>query len=67
MHGGAKFVLRPRRTNTLALGQIFTVIDNSAATPIVGAFHNLAEGKILIVNGVSCKPVTPLAMGMISH
>ena len=29
----------------------FTVINNTAATPIAGTFHNLPEDKILNVNG----------------
>jgi len=49
--GGAKFSLRPSGTNALTLGQVFTAINNTAATAIAGTFHNLPEGKILIVNG----------------
>jgi hypothetical protein len=48
---GAKFSLRPSGNNALSTGQVFTVISNTSASPIVGTFHNLAEGKILIVNG----------------
>jgi len=48
---GAKFSLRPSRNNALTLGQVFTVISNTAATPIVGTFHNLANGKVITVNG----------------
>jgi len=33
------------------VGQVFTGISNTAATPIAGSFHNLPEGEILIVNG----------------
>jgi autotransporter-associated beta strand protein len=47
----AKFSFRPTENTALAVGQIFTVIGNTAAAPTVGAFHNLPEGKILIVNG----------------
>jgi len=35
----------------LTLGQVFTALNNTAATAIAGTFHNLPEGKILIVNG----------------
>src|SRR4029077_15946646 len=49
--GGAKFSLRPSGNNALTLGQEFTVISNTSASPIVGTFHNLPEGKILNVNG----------------
>jgi len=48
---GAKFSFRPSGNNSLTVGQIFTVINNTAATPIAGTFHNLPEGKILTVNG----------------
>jgi hypothetical protein len=48
---GAKFSLRRSGTNALTLGQLFTVISNTAATPIAGTFHNLPSGKILTVNG----------------
>jgi autotransporter-associated beta strand protein len=49
--GGAKFSLRPSGNNGSSVGQVFTVISNTATTPIAGAFQNLPEGKILIVNG----------------
>jgi autotransporter-associated beta strand protein len=48
---GAKFSLRPSGNNALTTGQVFTVINNSAATPIAGTFHNLADGAIVTVNG----------------
>jgi len=48
---GAKFSLHPSRSNTLTTGQVFTVINNTAATPIAGPFHNLANGAIVNVNG----------------
>jgi len=50
---GAKFSLRPSGNSTLTTGQIFTVINNTAVAPIVGTFHNLANGKIIAVNGNS--------------
>jgi len=48
---GAKFSLRPSGNNALTLGQVFTVISNTSAIPIVGTFHNLKDGKIIVVNG----------------
>ena len=48
---GAKFSLRPSGNNTLTAGQVFTVINNTSASPIAGTFHNLANGKIITVNG----------------
>jgi hypothetical protein len=37
--------------NALTPGTVFTVIDNTAATPIAGTFSNLADGTIFTVNG----------------
>ena len=48
---GAKFSQRPNGTDALTVGQIFTVISNTSASPIAGTFRNLAKGKIIIVNG----------------
>ena len=48
---GAKFSLRPSGNNALTSGQVFTVISNTSASPIVGTFHNLADGAIVTVNG----------------
>jgi len=48
---GAKFSFRPSGNNPLTLGQVFTVISNSAATSIAGTFHNLADGTVVTVNG----------------
>jgi autotransporter-associated beta strand protein len=48
---GAMFSLGPQGNDALTLGQVFTVISNTARTPIAGAFDNLAEGEILTVNG----------------
>ena len=49
--GGAKFSLRPSGNNALTTGQVFTVISNTSASPISGAFHNLREGAIVNANG----------------
>jgi autotransporter-associated beta strand protein len=48
---GAIFFFYPSGYKALPLGQVFTVISNTAATPIAGTFSNLPEGKILTVNG----------------
>jgi len=48
---GAKFSLRPSGNNALTTGQVFTVISNTSANPVVGTFHNLKDGKIIVVNG----------------
>jgi len=47
---GAKFSLRPSGNNALTTGQVFTVISNISASPIVGTFHNLQDGKIINAN-----------------
>jgi autotransporter-associated beta strand protein len=48
---GAKFSFLSTGTTALTVGQVFTVISNTAATPISGTFHNLSDGEILTVNG----------------
>jgi autotransporter-associated beta strand protein len=48
---GAKFSFRPVGTSTLRIGRVFTVINNTAGTPIAGIFHNLRDGQIITVNG----------------
>jgi autotransporter-associated beta strand protein len=41
---GARLLIKDRRTTTLAVGTVFTLINNTAATPIAGTFANLADG-----------------------
>jgi autotransporter-associated beta strand protein len=41
----AQFSLVDRGRVTLTQGTVFTVIDNTAATPIAGTFSNLADGS----------------------
>ena len=48
---GAKFSLRPSGNNALTTGQIFTVINNTAASAIAGTFHNLRDGATINVSG----------------
>ncbi len=47
IESGAQFVLLPRGFQTLTLGTVFTVINNTAVTPISGTFANLADGSII--------------------
>ncbi|HEY3938944.1 MAG TPA: autotransporter-associated beta strand repeat-containing protein [Bryobacteraceae bacterium] len=44
---GAQFVLSDQITGRLRSGTSFTVISNTASTPISGTFANLADGAIL--------------------
>jgi hypothetical protein len=48
---GAKFSLRPSGNNALTTGQVFAVISNTSASPIVGTFHNLRDGQIINGDG----------------
>jgi autotransporter-associated beta strand protein len=47
IQSGAQFLLQPKGFQTLTVGTVFTVLDNSAATPISGTFANLADGAII--------------------
>ena len=38
----------PKGNHTLPVGTIFTVINNTATTPISGTFANLADGSTII-------------------
>jgi autotransporter-associated beta strand protein len=38
-------------SSALPPGTVFTVIDNTAATPIAGTFSNLADGSTLVADG----------------
>ena len=49
--GGAKFSFRPIDTKRLPVGQVFTVISNTAPAAISGTFHNLPDGAVVTVNG----------------
>ena len=40
---------------TLTQGTVLTVIENTAATPIVGTFSNLPDGAVINVNGNNLK------------
>ena len=47
IQSGATFILRTKGNQTLPLGTVFTVINNTAATPISGVFTNLADGSTI--------------------
>jgi autotransporter-associated beta strand protein len=49
INGGAQFNLLPKVQGKLKAGTSFTVISNTASTPISGAFANLADGAVLSV------------------
>lgn len=46
---GAQFELAASGSGVLATGTIFTVISNTASTPISGTFANLPDGAVLTV------------------
>ena len=50
INSGAQFFLVDSHTFVLPSGTVFTVIGNTAATPIVGTFSNLADGSTFTVN-----------------
>jgi autotransporter-associated beta strand protein len=45
--GGAQFSFAEFGGTALALGTVFTAIDNTAGTPITGTFSNLSDGSTL--------------------
>ncbi len=51
INAGAQFRLEDLGNGTLAAGTLFTVINNTSASPIVGRFANLADGLSFTVNG----------------
>jgi autotransporter-associated beta strand protein len=51
INSGAQFSFADIGSGTLTPGTVFTVIDNSAATPIAGTFSNLPDGSMFTVNG----------------
>jgi hypothetical protein len=48
---GAQFIFRAKGNQTLPPGTIFTVVNNTAATPISGTFTNLPDGSTLVAGG----------------
>jgi autotransporter-associated beta strand protein len=51
INSGAQFSFADLGTGTLPPGTVFTVIDNTAATPIAGTFSNLPDGSMFTING----------------
>lgn len=51
INNGAQFTLTDGGNGIMPSGTIFTVINNTSATPIVGTFSNLANGSIFSNNG----------------
>ena len=46
---GAQILLDDRAASVFPSGTTFTVINNTAATPTVGTFANLADGSTVVV------------------
>jgi autotransporter-associated beta strand protein len=51
INSGATFTFVDTGTGTLTVGTVFTVINNTSASPITGAFSNLANGAMFTSNG----------------
>ena len=51
IESGAQFNFLGRAIGTLTPGASFTLLSNTAATPISGTFANLADGALLTVGG----------------
>ena len=49
--GGCALIGQTQSTGTLTAGTSFTVINNTAGTPILGNFSNLANGSTFTSNG----------------
>ena len=52
-NSGSQFAFTDLGTGTLPAGTVFTVIDNTAATPIVGTFANLADGATFTIDNIT--------------
>jgi len=48
---GAKFAFADIGNSPLPIGAVFTIINNTSATPIAGTFSNLHDGSVIISNG----------------
>ncbi len=55
INGGAQFAFVDIGSASLPAGTTFTVINNTAATPIAGTFSNLPDGSTFTRNGNSFK------------
>jgi autotransporter-associated beta strand protein len=47
IESGAQFNLQPIGNRTLAIGRVFTLINNTSANPIIGTFSNLPDGSTI--------------------
>ena len=50
---GVPFTFLDTGTGALATGTVFTVINNTSASPITGTFSNLANGSVFTSNGTN--------------
>jgi autotransporter-associated beta strand protein len=48
---GAQTLFADLGNGTFTVGNVFTVIDNTSATPIAGTFSNLPDGSMFTANG----------------
>src|SRR5439155_10975394 len=51
INSSATFTFVDTGTGTLTVGTVFTVINNTSASPIAGTFSNLADGSVFTSNG----------------
>jgi len=51
INSGATFTFVDTVIGTLTVGTVFTVINNTSASPITGTFSNLANGFVFPSNG----------------
>ena len=51
INNGVPFTFLDTGTGTLATGTVFTVINNTSVSPIIGTFSNLANGSVFTSNG----------------
>lgn len=51
INSGATFTFLDTGTGTLATGTVFTVINNTSASPIAGTFSDLTNGLVFTSNG----------------
>ena len=64
LESGATFTFIDPGTGTLPTGTVFTVINNTSASPIAGRFSNLANG-FSPATALTSKLTTPAAPGTI--
>ena len=55
INSGVPFTFTDTGTGILPIGTVFTVINNTSASPIAGRFSNLANGLIFTSNGNNFK------------